>query len=66
MSPAPTEDAYDRMRTRQWSRGRARSAGIERRELLKLVAAASAAVPLASLAAPARAAGGLPGVVKPL
>ncbi|MFF8744547.1 sulfite oxidase [Streptomyces californicus] len=66
MSPAPTEDAYDRMRTRQWSRGRARSAGIERRELLKLVAAASAAVPLASLTAPARAAGGLPGVVKPL
>lgn len=66
MSPVPTEDAYDRIRMRQWSRGRARSAGIDRRDLLKLVAAASAAVPLASVAAPARAADGLPGVVKPL
>ncbi|MEU3055791.1 sulfite oxidase [Streptomyces griseus] len=66
MSPVPTEDAYDRIRMRQWSRGRARSAGIERRDLLKLVAAASAAVPLASVAAPAQAADGLPGVVKPL
>ncbi|WP_432005988.1 sulfite oxidase [Streptomyces parvus] len=66
MSPVPTEDAYDRIRMRQWSRGRARSAGIDRRDLLKLVAAASAAVPLASVAAPAHAADGLPGVVKPL
>ncbi|MFD4024394.1 sulfite oxidase [Streptomyces sp. NPDC058576] len=66
MSPLPTEDVYDRIRMRQWSRGRARSAGIERRDLLKLLAAASAAVPLASVAAPARAADGLPGVVKPL
>ncbi|PVC84938.1 sulfite oxidase [Streptomyces sp. CS014] len=66
MSPVPTEDAYDRIRMRQWFRGRARSAGIDRRDLLKLVAAASAAVPLASVAAPARAADGLPGVVKPL
>ncbi|ALC31363.1 sulfite oxidase [Streptomyces sp. CFMR 7] len=73
MSPlSPTsEAAYDRMRLRQWSAGRARSAGIDRRDLLRLVAAASAAVPLASVAAPARAAepapaAGLPGVVKPL
>ncbi|MEU5331175.1 sulfite oxidase [Streptomyces parvus] len=66
MSPVTNEDDYDRIRMRQWSRGRARSAGIDRRDLLKLVAAASAAVPLASAAAPARAAGGLPGVVKPL
>ncbi|WP_097983638.1 sulfite oxidase [Streptomyces sp. f150] len=66
MSPVPTEDVYDRIRMRQWSRGRARSAGIDRRDLLKLVAAASAAVPLASVSAPARAADGLPGVVKPL
>ncbi|MFI5740504.1 sulfite oxidase [Streptomyces anulatus] len=66
MSPVPTEDVYDRIRMRQWTGGRARSAGIERRDLLKLVAAASAAVPLASVAAPARAADGLPGVVKPL
>ncbi|MFJ8252463.1 sulfite oxidase [Streptomyces sp. NPDC094466] len=66
MSPVPTEDVYDRIRMRQWAAGRARSAGIDRRDLLKLVAAASAAVPLASVAAPARAADGLPGVVKPL
>lgn len=66
MSPVPTEDVYDRIRMRQWTGGRARSAGIDRRDLLKLVAAASAAVPLASVAAPARAADGLPGVVKPL
>lgn len=76
MSPVPsTEDAYDRIRMRQWQRGRARSAGIERRDLLRLVAAASAAVPLAAFAAPARAGAGtaparaadrLPGVVKPL
>ncbi|WP_406153864.1 sulfite oxidase [Streptomyces anulatus] len=66
MSPVPTEDDYDRIRMRQWTGGRARSAGIDRRDLLKLVAAASAAVPLASVAAPARAADGLPGVVKPL
>ncbi|MFJ9322039.1 sulfite oxidase [Streptomyces globisporus] len=66
MSPVTTEDAYDRIRMRQWSRGRARSAGIDRRDLLKLMVAASAAVPLASVAAPARAADGLPGVVKPL
>ncbi|WP_258312101.1 molybdopterin-dependent oxidoreductase, partial [Streptomyces sp. ZEA17I] len=51
--------------------GRARSAGIDRRDLLRFVAAASAAVPLASVAAPAQAAApapaaGLPGVVKPL
>ncbi|MEU5371980.1 sulfite oxidase [Streptomyces sp. NPDC005951] len=66
MSPVTTEDVYDRMRMRQWSCGRARSAGIDRRDLLKLMAAASAAVPLASVAAPARAADALPGVVKPL
>ncbi|CAM5276822.1 Sulfite oxidase OS=Streptomyces microflavus OX=1919 GN=Smic_01720 PE=4 SV=1 [Streptomyces microflavus] len=69
--PPPSEDAYDRIRLRQWSAGAARSAGIDRRDLLKLVAAASAAVPLASVAAPVRAAAapaadGLPGVVKPL
>ncbi|WP_328723985.1 sulfite oxidase [Streptomyces sp. NBC_00247] len=51
---------------RQWAGGRARSAGIDRRDLLRLVAAASVAVPLASAAAPAYAAESLPGVVKPL
>ncbi|MFI0874828.1 twin-arginine translocation signal domain-containing protein [Streptomyces parvus] len=53
MSPVPTEDAYDRIRMRQGFRGRARSAGIDRRDLLKLVATASAAVPPAPVAAPA-------------
>ncbi|MFB8117927.1 sulfite oxidase [Streptomyces sp. NPDC056465] len=68
MSSLPvSEAAYDRRRLRQWSRGRARSAGIGRRDLLRLVAAASAAAPLVPAAAsPARAAEGLPGVVKPL
>ncbi|MFD5871780.1 sulfite oxidase [Streptomyces sp. NPDC060322] len=66
-SPSPSEAAYDRRRLRQWTRGRARSAGIDRRDLLKLVAAASVAAPLVPAAAsPARAAEGLPGVVKPL
>ncbi|MFD6423733.1 sulfite oxidase [Streptomyces sp. NPDC060198] len=51
---------------RQWAGGRARSAGIDRRDLLRLLAAASVAVPLASAAAPAYAAESLPGVVKPL
>ncbi|MER6604250.1 twin-arginine translocation signal domain-containing protein [Streptomyces parvus] len=60
MSPVPAEDAYDRIRMRQGfrgrarsARGRARSAGIDRRDLLKLVATASAAVPPAPVAAPA-------------
>ncbi|WP_329225495.1 MULTISPECIES: sulfite oxidase [unclassified Streptomyces] len=66
-SPSLSEAAYDRRRLRQWTRGRARSAGIDRRDLLKLVAAASVAAPLVpALASPARAAEGLPGVVKPL
>ncbi|MGW8889191.1 sulfite oxidase [Streptomyces sp. NPDC055749] len=66
-SVPPSEAAYDLMRLRQWTRGRARSAGIGRRDLLKLVAAASVAAPIVSAAAsPAHAAGSLPGVVKPL
>ncbi|MFJ4901056.1 MULTISPECIES: sulfite oxidase [unclassified Streptomyces] len=70
-SVPPSEDAYDGMRLRQWSRGAARSAGVERRDLLRLVAAASAAAGLpAGLAAPAQAAPGpagpAPGIVKPL
>lgn len=65
-SVPPSEAAYDRIRLRQWARGRARSAGVGRRDLLKLVAAASAAGSLASVASPAHAAGSLPGVVKPL
>lgn len=67
MSAAPSEAAYDRRRLRQWTRGGARSAGIDRRDLLKLVAAASVAAPLIPAAAsPAHAAQSLAGVVKPL
>ncbi|MER6101543.1 sulfite oxidase [Streptomyces sp. NPDC001832] len=69
-SDPPSEAAYDGMRLRQWSRGAARSAGIERRDLMKLVAAASVAGPLAGLAGPAHAAptaaSPAPGIVKPL
>lgn len=66
-SVPPSEAAYDRLRLGQWSRGRARSAGIDRRDLLKLVAAASVAAPLVPAAAsPAHAAQSLAGVVKPL
>ncbi|MFE4912869.1 sulfite oxidase [Streptomyces sp. NPDC056652] len=74
------ESVYDRTRLRQWLRGRARSAGVERRDLLRLFAAASAAGPLAATApGVARAAsprtprpaapvapGAAPGIVKPL
>ncbi|MFE9814262.1 sulfite oxidase [Streptomyces sp. NPDC005773] len=65
-SVPPSEASYDRMRLRQWARGAARSAGIERRDLLRLVAAASVAAPLAGLAPPAHAASAAPGIVKPL
>ncbi|GAA3477043.1 sulfite oxidase [Streptomyces yanii] len=53
------------MRLREWSRGVARSAGIDRRDLLKFVAAASVAG--TATAAPAQAAvTPAPGIVKPL
>lgn len=61
-SVPPSEASYDRTRLHQWTRGRARSAGIDRRDLLKLVAAASVAAPLVPAAAsPARAAQALAG-----
>ncbi|MFD9333404.1 sulfite oxidase [Streptomyces sp. NPDC060028] len=74
------ESRYDRTRLRQWARGRARSAGVERRDLLKLFAAgAVAAGPLglaaggtataAGTAAAAAAASGAapqPGILKPI
>ncbi|MFB7310646.1 sulfite oxidase [Streptomyces sp. NPDC056192] len=64
-SVPPSEAAYDRMRLRQWSRGAARSAGIDRRDLLRFVAAASVTGLVA--AAPAQAADSpAPGIVKPL
>ncbi|MFB9578750.1 sulfite oxidase [Streptomyces yanii] len=60
-----SEAGYDRMRLREWSRGVARSAGIDRRDLLKFVAAASVAG--TATAAPAQAAvTPAPGIVKPL
>ncbi|MFD8969813.1 sulfite oxidase [Streptomyces sp. NPDC059568] len=67
-SVPPTESAYDRTRLRQWHLGHARSAGIERRTLLKLLATASAAGSLTVGRTTARAATPLaaPGIVKPL
>ncbi|MFF3322753.1 sulfite oxidase [Streptomyces sp. NPDC002889] len=63
-----SESAYDRRRLRQWTRGSARTSGIDRRDLMKLVAAASAAVPLGLAAGPAGAvpAAVAAGIVKPL
>ncbi|WP_329403364.1 sulfite oxidase [Streptomyces virginiae] len=71
------ESRYDRTRLRQWTRGRARSAGVDRRDLLKLFAAGAAAGSLAlaaggtaAAAAPAGTAapvaGPVPRTVKPL
>ncbi|MEV6162669.1 sulfite oxidase [Streptomyces sp. NPDC052052] len=69
-SVPPSESAYDATRLRQWSRGAARSAGIERRDLLRLVAAAAAAGSAAGIAGPAQAVPSAtspaPGIVKPL
>ncbi|WP_329109225.1 sulfite oxidase [[Kitasatospora] papulosa] len=65
-SVSPSESSYDRTRMRQWARGRARSAGIDRRDLLKLVAASVAAPLVPAAASPAHAAQSLAGVVKPL
>ncbi|MFE6912161.1 molybdopterin-dependent oxidoreductase [Streptomyces erythrochromogenes] len=68
------ESHYDRTRLRQWARGRARSAGVDRRDLLKLFAVGAAAGSLGAAgggtasAAPvaAPAADAAPGIVKPL
>lgn len=69
------ESQYDRARLRQWARGRARSAGVDRRDLLRLFAAGTAAgalglgaVGTAEAAEAAVAAGTavLPSIVKPL
>ncbi|MEV6955840.1 sulfite oxidase [Streptomyces sp. NPDC051183] len=45
------ESQYDRTRLRQWAHGRARSAGVERRDLLKVFAAGTAAAAPLGLAA---------------
>ncbi|MFJ7203416.1 sulfite oxidase [Streptomyces sp. NPDC098789] len=56
------EGRYDRTRLRQWARGRARSAGVDRRDLLRLFAAGVAAAgPLALSAGPAAATTGATG-----
>ncbi|MFE2125431.1 molybdopterin-dependent oxidoreductase [Streptomyces amritsarensis] len=68
------ESHYDRTRLRQWARGRARSAGVDRRDLLKLFAVGAAAGSLglagggtaAATAALGVGAGAAPGIVKPL
>ncbi|MFG2752734.1 sulfite oxidase [Streptomyces xanthophaeus] len=67
------ESQYDRARLCQWARGRARSAGVDRRDLLRLFAAGAAAGAVGlGAAAPAAAAGAAagaaaaPGTVKPL
>ncbi|MFE7185371.1 molybdopterin-dependent oxidoreductase [Streptomyces erythrochromogenes] len=70
------ESHYDRTRLRQWARGRARSAGVDRRDLLKLFAVGAAAGSLGvagggtAAAAPAAGAGAAaeaaPGIVKAL
>ncbi|MCX5300035.1 sulfite oxidase [Streptomyces sp. NBC_00193] len=69
------ESQYDRVRLRQWVRDRARSAGVDRRDLLKLFAAGAAAgsLGLGAAGTAAAATGGattaaaaLPGTVKPL
>ncbi|MFJ4832943.1 sulfite oxidase [Streptomyces sp. NPDC088747] len=69
------ESAYDRRRLRQWLAGDARADGVDRRDLLRLLAAAglTATVPTA-FGKPAAAAAGtpvtpaatVPGIVKPL
>ncbi|WP_446039876.1 sulfite oxidase [Streptomyces sp. SID1121] len=72
--PPPTESAYDRRRLRQWRDGVAVSAGVERRDLLRLLAAASVGGPSAAssfaagagTATAASAPGVAPGIVKPL
>ncbi|MEU6215592.1 sulfite oxidase [Streptomyces sp. NPDC047023] len=68
------ESRYDRTRLRQWARGRARAAGVDRRDLLRLFAAGAAAGPLALAAGgsaaaagtPAPGAAAAPGIVKAL
>ncbi|MFB6891110.1 sulfite oxidase [Kitasatospora sp. NPDC056327] len=53
----PSEAAYDRLRRRQWLAGEARADGIERRDLLRLLASAGAvaALPAGALAGAQRA-----------
>lgn len=70
MSLDPSDESrYDRTRLRQWARGRARSAGVDRRDLLRLFAAGAAGAAVAGplgVGVGAASAAALPGVVKPL
>ncbi|MGW6848322.1 sulfite oxidase [Streptomyces virginiae] len=59
------ESRYDRTRLRQWTRGRARSAGVDRRDLLKLFAAGAAAGSLGVTAGGTAAAAVPAGTVAP-
>ncbi|MEY2227189.1 MULTISPECIES: sulfite oxidase [Streptomyces] len=60
------ESRYDRTRLRQWTRGRARSAGVDRRDLLKLFAAGAAAGSLALAAGGTAAAAAPAGTAAPV
>ncbi|MFD7256489.1 sulfite oxidase [Streptomyces sp. NPDC059874] len=65
------ESQYDRTRLRQWARGRARSAGVDRRDLLKLFAVGAAAGSLGlgatgTASAAETGAAAAPGILKPL
>ncbi|MFD8567190.1 sulfite oxidase [Streptomyces sp. NPDC059639] len=64
------EAAYDRRRLRQWLAGRARADGVDRRDLLRMLAATGLVTGLpTAFAASARAAApaaSAPGIVKPL
>ncbi|MER6517451.1 sulfite oxidase [Streptomyces sp. NPDC060334] len=70
MSLDPSDESrYDRTRLRQWARGRARSAGVDRRDLLRLFAAGAAGAAVAGplgVGVGAASAAAPPGVVKPL
>ncbi|MEU4996060.1 sulfite oxidase [Streptomyces sp. NPDC021622] len=65
-----SEEAYDGRRRAQWLAGEARAAGVARRDMLRLLAAAGGATALASAGpravAASRPPGAAPGIVKPL
>ncbi|MEV8017976.1 sulfite oxidase [Streptomyces sp. NPDC086554] len=65
-----SEEAYDGRRRAQWLEGKARAAGVARRDMLRLLAAAGGATALASAAPRAvavpRRQDTAPGIVKPL
>ncbi|MEV0118413.1 sulfite oxidase [Streptomyces sp. NPDC050844] len=70
ISKGVSEEAYDGRRRAQWLAGEARAAGVARRDMLRLLAAAGGASVLALAAPRAEATAGTrssaPGIVKPL